>query len=147
MAKFDLAITAHDSKKEEVGRLIEKYRQGMTKLSIVATMNTSLAIKQITGLDTYRLGNGAIGGYLQMAKLVAEHDVKMVVFLQDPLSINLDELGIRLLLQACSINNVPLASNFITAEFILHRYLEKEMAVMWRCPERLHVSELLQVGN
>jgi len=147
MKKYDLAITANDFKKADVIKLVEKYREGIAQLSIVATMNTGLMIKHTTGIPVNLVENGATGGYLQLARLVADCDVSMIVFLQDPLSINLNELGIRLLLQACSVNNIPLASNLITAEFVLHRYLETKMATMWRCPERLSLSELACINN
>jgi len=147
MKKYDLAITAHDLKKADVIKLVEKYRDGIDQLSIVATMNTGLMIRHLTGLSVDLVENGATGGYLQLARLVADCDINMIVFLQDPISISLNESGIRLLLQACSVNNIPLASNLITAEFVLHRYLETKMATMWRCPERLSLSELAYISN
>jgi methylglyoxal synthase len=147
MKRYDLAITAHDLKKSDARQLIETYRDGIARLSIVATMNTGLMIRHMTGLPVDLIENGATGGYLQLARLVAENEARMVVSLQDPLSISLDEIGIRLLLQACTVNNIPLASNLITAEFVLHRYLETKMAAVWRCPERLYAGELACIKN
>ena len=133
MEKFDLAITADVSKRIELISLVNKYQSGFAQLSIVATQNTGLVIKELTGLPVHILDNGPNGGYLQMGKLVADDDAKMVVFLQDIATLNVDELGMRLLLSACSMRNVPFANNFKTAEFILHRYLEIKMASIWRC--------------
>ena len=147
MKKYDLAITAHDHKKNDVIKLIEKYWSGIAQLSIVATMNTGFMIRNVTELPVDLIDNGATGGYLQLARLVADCDINMIVFLQDLISISLNELGIRLLLQACSVNNIPLASNLITAEFVLHRYLETKMATMWRYPEGLSLNELACVNN
>jgi methylglyoxal synthase len=142
MDKFDLAITADVSKRMELINLVNKYQSGFNQLSIVATKNSGIVITELTGLTVHILDNGPNGGYLQMGKLVADNDVRMVIFLQDAAAINVDELGIRLLLSACSVRNVPFANNLKTAEFILHRYLEIKMASIWRCSGQVPASEL-----
>ncbi len=144
MLKFDIAFTAQDSKKLDVINLIEKYRDGISQYSIVATMDTGLFIRRMTGLDMGLIEYGSKGGYLQIAKLVTQNKLKMVVFLHDH-SLNLNEVGVRELLLACNIHNIPFANNVATAEFILHRFLEKEMAIHWRCPEILPNHDLISV--
>jgi methylglyoxal synthase len=142
MKDFDIAITAHDSKKKELLILIEKYLDGLKELSLVATEDTGIMIRQATGLKVHLLRNGYSGGYLDMGKLVANGQVPIVFFLQDPLMIGMDDLGIRLLLTACSVNNIPFASNLITADFIMHRHLETTAMTRQRYPEQLHQMHL-----
>jgi methylglyoxal synthase len=144
MRKFDIALTAQDSKKFDLIKLIEKYRDGISQYSIVATMDTGLFIRRMTGLDMGLIECGSEGGYLQIAKLVTQNQLKMVVFLHDP-SLNLNEVGVRELLLACNTYNIPFANNVATAEFILHRFLEKEMAIHWRCPEIEYNRDLVRV--
>jgi methylglyoxal synthase len=142
MNEFDIAITAHDSKKKELLILIEKYLEGLKELSLVATEDTGIMIRQATGLKVHLLRNGYSGGYLDMGKLVANGQVPMVFFLQDPLMIGMDDLGIRLLLTACSVNNIPFASNLITADFILHRHLETTAMTRQRYVEQYNSMNL-----
>ncbi len=142
MQEYDIAITAHDTRKKDVLILTEKYLQGLRQLSIVATEDTGIMIRETSGLPVHLLRNGYSGGYLDMGKLVADGKISAVFFLQDPLMIGLDDLGIRLLLTACSVNNIPFASNLITADIILHRHLERTMLAKQRFPEQLFPKEL-----
>jgi methylglyoxal synthase len=144
MLEFDIALTAQDSKKFDLINLVEKYRDGISQYSIVATMDTGLFIRRVTGLDMGLVECGSKGGYLQIARFVVQNQLKMVVFLHDP-SLNLNEVGVRELLLACNIHNIPFANNVATAEFILHRFLEKEMAIQWRCPEMGYNRDLVHV--
>ncbi len=145
--EFELAVTAHDLKKDELIRLMDKYFGGLAGLSIVATKNTGLLIRERTGLPVQLIEDGSNGGYLQMGKLVAQGKVEMVLFLQHPLTMDFDEVGIRLLLTACTVKNIPLASNLKTADFILHRYLDMKLATMWRCPEQSAAHPESNYGN
>ncbi len=144
MLEFDIAFTAQDSRKLDLVNLIEKYRDGISQYSIVATMDSGLFIRRMTGLDVGFIECGAKGGYLQIARMVAQNKLKMIVFLHDH-SLNLDEVGVRELLLACNIHNIPFANNVATAEFILHRFLEKEMATRWRCPNITPNNNLIPV--
>jgi methylglyoxal synthase len=142
MQEYDIAITVHDTKKKEMLVLLEKYLHGLKQLSIVATEDTGIMIKETSGLPVHLLRNGYSGGYLDMGKLVADGKISMVFFLHDPLMIGLDDLGIRLLLTSCSVNNIPFASNLITADIILHRHLEVTKLMKQRFPEQLFQNEL-----
>jgi len=138
MNKYDIAITAHGSKSEDLVNLIRKYRNDLAELSIVATPDTASVIQRNTGLPVGLLKESISGGYLHIAQLIANHDIKMVIFLCDFSLINVDE-SIGAMLQACTLYDVPLANNIATAEFILERYLEKQMAIKYRTPEKVLV--------
>lgn len=133
MAKFDIALTAQNSKKWDLVRLIEKYRNGIVRHSIVTTLDTGLFIESMTGISVALLLGGTEGGYAQIARLVSSDNLKLVIFLHDS-CLNLKDPGITALLKACSIQNIPFANNTATAEFVLHRFLEKEAATYWKCP-------------
>jgi len=142
MLKFDIALSAQDSRKWDLVNLIKKYRDGITQYSTVATMDTGQFIRQMTGLQRGLVESGARGGYEQIANFVTQDVLKLVIFLHDP-SLNLNDVGIIKLLSACNIHNIPFANNIATAEFILHRFFEKEMAIRLRCPEILNDRNLI----
>jgi len=138
MYKYDIIFSAHDSKKMELAEIIRKYRQGLSAFSVAATASTAQYIRHTTLLSVGLLNDGASGGYLQIAKLV--EDVRMVVFLFDPASMHLDELGVKILLKSCAVSNIPLANNKTTAEFILERFFEKQLVIQSRYPEMAVVN-------
>ena len=140
MYKYDIIFSAHDSKKMELAEIIRKYRQGLSAFSVAATASTAQYIRQTTLLSVGLLNDGASGGYLQIAKLVEKEDVRMVVFLFDPASMHLDELGVKILLKSCAVSNIPLANNKTTAEFILERFFEKQLVIQSRYPEMAVVN-------
>ncbi len=133
-AMYDMALTAQNTKIRDMVALVQKYRNGIAKHSVVATLETGLVIKNMTGIALNLLPCGIDGGYLQLDRLVNSGDLRMVIFLHDP-TLCLDDPGIIDLLRSCNLQNIPFANNMTTAEFILHRFLEKEMATCWRCPE------------
>jgi methylglyoxal synthase len=133
-ATYDLALIAQNSKIWDLVNLVQKYQDGIAKHSVVATLETGPIVKSMTGIDMHTLSFGPEGGYLQLAKLVNTGNLRMVIFLHDP-RLCLDDPGIMELLRSCHVQNIPFANNLTTAEFILFRFLEKEMATYWRCPE------------
>jgi len=131
---YDMALTAHSSKTGDLVTLVQKYRDGIAKHLVVATLDTGLVIRSITGVGLKLLSCGSEGGYHQLAMLVNTGNLRLVIFLHDPL-LCLDDPGVAEFLRSCNIQNIPFANNVTTAEFIIHRFLEKEMASNWRCPE------------
>ncbi len=142
--KYDVALTAQDSKKWELVTLVEQFRQGLAQHSVVATLETGLFLLATIGMNFGLLLPGVDGGYKQIAEMVREEKVRLVIFLHGP-DLNLKDHGVMELLRACISQNIPFANNATTAEFILQRFLEKEMATYWRCPEIRPDREAVEV--
>jgi methylglyoxal synthase len=141
---YDMALTAESSRIRDLVALVEKYRDGIARHSVVATLDTGLVIKSVTGLDLKLIPSGLDGGYLQLAGLVNSGSVKMVIFLHAP-HLELSNPGVMELLQSCNIHNILFANNMTTAEFILYRFLEKEMANYWQGPEARPSRRYVQI--
>jgi methylglyoxal synthase len=131
---YDIALIAQNSKIWDLATVVQKYRDGIANHSVVATLGTGLVIKSMTGIEMSILSSGSEGGYLQLARMVNTGNLRLAIFLHDPL-LCLDDPGIMEFLRSCNVQNIPFANNVTTAEFILHRFLEKEMATSWRCPD------------
>lgn len=125
--KYDIIFSADASKKEDLIKLVRKYRFGLSALNIAATENTALYINLFTGLRIKSLAEGLTGGYEQIARFAEQHEAAILVLLFDPALMRLDKPGVLALLKSCFITNIPLANNIATAEFILERYLDKQM--------------------
>ena len=115
-----LALIAHDSKKDDMVRLVSAWRGQLAQLTLVATAGTGKLIAARTGLPVALMHSGPHGGDQQIGGLVASGQVKAVVFLRDPLMAQPHEPDITALLRVCDVHNVPLATNTATAQAVLH---------------------------
>jgi len=143
---YDIALTAESSRIRDLVTLVEKYREGIARHSVVATLDTGLVIKSMTGIGLKLIPSGLDGGYQQLAWLINTGNLKMVVFLHDP-QLALSNPGVMELLRSCNMQNIPFANNMTTAEFILYRFLEKEMATYWQGPGSPSLRRLQPVGQ
>jgi len=80
-------------------------------------------LAQATGLPVRRMLSGPYGGDAQIAALAAEGKVDGVIFLVDPLYAHPHEPDIQGLLRVCNVYNVPVATNEVGAEYVLHGLL------------------------
>jgi methylglyoxal synthase len=124
MQQFDIAFTSHDSKKEELVRLIKTHKEIIEEYSLVATRNTGRMIQHATGLSVAQMHSGTLGGYQQLSALVASDNVKAVIFLEDPLIVHPALDDIAALKRICNIRNIPFASNTASAESVLYFFFK-----------------------
>ncbi len=60
-----------------------------------------------------------MGGDAQIAAMVAQGELDMVIFFRDPLEKHPHEPDISMLMRLCDVHNVPLATNPATAELLI----------------------------
>ncbi len=129
MKKMTLALVAHDSKKEDMVQLVKAHKEELTELDLIATRTTGRLIQERTGMSVKLLERGSLGGDQQVGALVANGDVKAVIFLRDPLMAHPHEPDVSALLRVCDVHNVPLATNLATVEAVLHLIFEHPEAL------------------
>jgi methylglyoxal synthase len=127
--KLTLALIAHDSKKEGMISLVKAHREELAKINLVATKSTGQMIQSKVGLLVALVQSGPHGGDQQIGALVANGDVRAVIFLRDPLTAQPHEPDITALLRVCDVHNAPLATNLATAEAALHLMFEHPEAL------------------
>jgi methylglyoxal synthase len=115
-----LALVAHDSKKDDMVQLVKAHRDQLVDIDLVATRGTGQLIQELTGLPVRLIQSGPLGGDQQIGAMVANGDVQAVIFLRDPLTAHPHEPDVSALLRVCDVHDIPLATNLITAEAILH---------------------------
>lgn len=94
-------------------------------IQIIATGTTGQ--KAINaGFNVERFLSGPIGGDAQIAARVAEGKTKMVFFFRDPLAKHVHEPDISMLMRLCDVHDVALATNPVTAEYLI-KGLKKEL--------------------
>jgi len=113
-----IAIIAHDGKKAEMVQFLLDNKEKLTKINLVATGTTGSHVKN-AGLKVTRLLSGPLGGDAQIAAMVAEGNLDMVIFFRDPLGKHPHEPDVQMLLRLCDVHNLPLATNPATARILL----------------------------
>jgi len=114
-----IALIAHDAKKHDMIEFVRQHHEILTGERLLATYTTGTHIEKETGLPVTRMLSGPLGGDLQIGAMIATDQVKVVVFLRDPLTAHPHEPDIAALMKVCDTHNVPLATNLATGEIIM----------------------------
>ena len=119
-----IAVIAHDGKKAEMVAFLNRYMSFFNSIGIeIVATGTTGKHAQAAGLKVERLLSGPLGGDAQIAALVAEQKVSMVIFFRDPLGKHPHEPDVQMLMRVCDVHNVPIATNPATAEMLLQGFL------------------------
>ena len=113
-----IAIIAHDGKKAEMVAFLKDNWEHFKNEKLISTGTTGKFVQQ-AGLEVDAKLSGPLGGDAQIAALVAEHQVKLVVFFRDPLGKHPHEPDVQMLMRLCDLHNVALATNPATAKLII----------------------------
>lgn len=116
---MEIAIIAHDTKKELMTQFCIAYCGILSKHNLYATDITGKYISEATGLHIERLLAGSQGGEEQIASRISFNEIDVLLYFRD--TRNAD--GIREneanILRLCDVHNVPLATNIATAEALI----------------------------
>ncbi|MFS0781408.1 methylglyoxal synthase [Bacillus sp. 1P06AnD] len=127
---MNIALIAHDQKKEDLVGFVTAYQHIFKKHTLFATGTTGLRIQEATGLPITRFQSGPLGGDQQIGARIAQDDMDIILFFRDPLTAQPHEPDVSALIRLCDVYSVPLATNMGTAE-VLIRGLE-EGDIDWR---------------
>ena len=116
---MEIAIIAHDMKKELMTQFCIAYCGILSKHHLFATATTAKYISEATGLDIDRLMSGDAGGEEQIASRVAYNEVDVLLFFKDTRPESNNPIDNELL-RMCDLYNIPVATNIATAEVLIH---------------------------
>ncbi|HIZ16482.1 MAG TPA: methylglyoxal synthase [Firmicutes bacterium] len=114
---MNIALTAHDAKKELLVQFCIAYCGILSRHSICATGATGKIVSEATGLDIQRYLSGPQGGDQQIASRISCDEIDMLIFFCDPNKSDMRDLDI---LRLCDVHNIPYATNIATAEMLIH---------------------------
>ena len=66
------------------------------------------------------LKSGPLGGDAQIASMIADGEVNGVIFFIDPLDVHPHQVDVHMLLRICNVYNIPLATNYKTAVYVIN---------------------------
>ena len=121
---MNIALIAHDSKKELMVQFCIAYSGILSQHNICATGTTGKLVAEATGLRTFRVLSGEQGGDQQIAARIACNEIDLLLFLRDPLTMKAGEPDEANLIRLCDVHSIPVATNIATAEALIHA-LEK----------------------
>lgn len=116
---MNIAIIAHDSKKELMTQFCIAYCGVLSRHTLCATGTTGKMISDVTGLEINRFMSGRQGGAEQIASRISCDEIDILLFFRDPLSPKPHEPNEFNLIRLCDVHNVPVATNVATAEVII----------------------------
>ncbi len=117
---MNIALIAHDSKKELMTQFCIAYCGILSKHSICATGTTGKLVSEATGLNIEKYLSGSHGGAQQIGSRIACDEIDLLLLFRDPLNPKPGEPNEANLLRLCDVHNIPVATNIATAEALIH---------------------------
>ncbi|MBE6815613.1 MAG: methylglyoxal synthase [Clostridia bacterium] len=117
---MNIALMAHDSKKELMTQFCIAYCGILSKHSLCATGTTGKVVSEATGLQIEKYLSGSQGGDQQIGSRIACDEIDVLLLFRDPISPNPGEPNENNILRLCDVHNIPVATNIATAEALIH---------------------------
>ncbi|MCI6639486.1 MAG: methylglyoxal synthase [Pygmaiobacter massiliensis] len=117
---MNIALIAHDSKKELMVQFCIAYCRVLSQHNLVATGTTGKMVAEATGLQIHRFLSGTHGGDQQIAARISCNEIDLLLYFRDPISAKPNEPNELNLLRLCDVHNIPVATNIATAEVLIH---------------------------
>ncbi|AYD46662.1 MAG TPA: methylglyoxal synthase [Arachidicoccus soli] len=118
-AKKNIALVAHDHKKDDLIDWISAHKDELIKHNLIATGTTGARIEEKIGVPVQRVMSGPLGGDQQMGAMIATGQIDMVIFFWDPMEAQPHDSDVKALLRLGVVWNIPMACCPATADFIL----------------------------
>lgn len=117
---MNIALIAHDTKKELMVQFCIAYCGVLSKHNLCATGTTGKMVAEATGLNVQRYLSGSQGGDQQIAARISCNEIDLLLFFRDPISVKPHEPNDMNLPRLCDVHNIPVATNIATAEALIH---------------------------
>ncbi|MDX8046138.1 methylglyoxal synthase [Gracilibacillus sp. S3-1-1] len=116
---MNIALIAHDKKKDDMVNFTTAYTAILKKHTLYATGTTGKRINEATGLDIQRFESGPLGGDQQIGAKIATNEMDLIIFFRDPLTAQPHEPDISALMRLCDVYQIPLVTNVGGAEVLI----------------------------
>ena len=117
---MEIAIIAHDLKKELMAQFCIAYCGVLANHHICATASTAQYISEATGLQIDKMMAGDQGGEEQIASRIAYNEIDVLLYFRDTRPNQQENAAGNELLRVCDANNIPVATNIATAEVVIN---------------------------
>lgn len=114
---MNIALLAHDGKKELMVQFCIAYCGILAEHDICATSATGKLVSDATGLVVNTYLSGSQGGSQQIGARIAYNEIDLVLFFCDPSEKNCRDVDA--IARLCDLHSIPFASNVATAEVLV----------------------------
>ena len=114
---MNIALMAHDGKKELMVQFCIAYCGILSKHDICATSTTGKLVSEATGLPITLCLSASQGGIQQIGARVAYNEIDLTLFFCDTMEENFSD--VNEIARLCDQYSVPFASNVATAEVLI----------------------------
>jgi methylglyoxal synthase len=132
---MNIALIAHDSKKELMVQFCIAYYGILSANTLCATGTTGKLVGEATGLAINKYLSGSQGGVQQVISRISCNEIDILFFFRDPNNLKeinrADDIDI---LRMCDVHNIPVATNIATGEALIHALERGDLN--WREIER-----------
>lgn len=116
---MNIALIAHDKKKDDLIVLVKAYAHVLQKHQLFATGTTGKRVAEATGLPVHCFQSGPLGGDQEIGAAVARGEINMIIFFRDPLTAQPHEPDVSALMRLCDVYSIPLATNMGGSEILI----------------------------
>ena len=116
---MNIALIAHDSKKELMIQFCIAYCGILSRHNICATATTGKLVSDATGLEITKFLSGSQGGAQQIASRVSYNEIDILFFFRDSVNKHSNEPDDADILRLCGVHNIPFATNIATGEVLI----------------------------
>ncbi len=117
---MNIALIAHDAKKELMVQFCIAYCGILSSHNLCATGTTAKLVSEATGLEITRYMSGSQGGDQQIMSRISCNEIDLLLFFRDPITVKSSEPKDYDILRLCDIRGIPVATNLATAEVLIH---------------------------
>jgi len=114
---MNIALMAHDGKKELMVQFCIAYCGILSRHSLCATNTTGKLVSEGTGLDIKLYLSHTQGGAQQIGARIAYNEIDLVLFFCDPAEEDFKDIDS--IARLCDQHSIPFASNVATAEVLV----------------------------
>ena len=115
---MNIALMAHDNKKELMVQFCTAYCGILSQHQICATNRTGRMVAEATGLPVHLYMAHTHGGVQQIGARLAYNEIDLVLNFDDPSDSSSGE-DLLYITRLCDTNSIPIATNVATAEMLI----------------------------
>ncbi len=116
---MNIGLIADDARKMLMQNLCIAYKGILGKHSLYSTGVTGRVIEEASNLHVHKFLSGSLGGEQQLATMIEQNELDMVIFLRDVTKFSNYENLFNKVIPLCDTYSIPLATNIATAEMLI----------------------------